>query len=80
MDGITVFQLKSHIEKYYQALKRKLKDRTYQSQPVKRAPIPKPDGSTRYLGISCAIGLYNRLSSLRSNTIRKDIVLWRIVI
>jgi len=54
-DGITVFELKDHMNKYYQSLKRKLKDGTYQPQPVKRVAIPKRDGSKRYLGIPCVL-------------------------
>lgn len=34
-DGITVYQLKAHMHKYYQPLKRKLKDGSYQSHLVK---------------------------------------------
>lgn len=55
VDGITVAQLKSHMKKYYEPLKRKLKDGTYQPQPVKRVSIPKPDGSKRHLGIPCVL-------------------------
>jgi RNA-directed DNA polymerase len=55
VDGITVNQLKSHMEKYLQPLKQKLMDGTYQPQPVKRVAIPKPDGSKRYLGIPCVL-------------------------
>lgn len=55
VDGITVYQLKGHMEKYYQPLKQKLKDGTYQPQPVKRVAIPKTDGSKRYLGIPCVL-------------------------
>ena len=55
VDGITVYQLKSHMEKYLQPLKQKLMDGTYQPQPVKRVAIPKPDGSKRYLGIPCVL-------------------------
>ena len=51
IDGITVYQLKGHMEKYFEPLKRKLKDGTYQPQPVKRVAIPKSDGSKRNLGI-----------------------------
>ena len=36
-------------------MKQKLKDGTYQPQPVKRVAIPKPDGSKRYLGIPCVL-------------------------
>lgn len=51
VDGLTVYELKSHMTKHYEPLKRKLRDGTYQPQPVKRVAIPKPDGSKRYLGI-----------------------------
>lgn len=51
VDGITVHQLKEHMEKYLEPLKKKLQDGTYQPQPVKRVAIPKPDGSKRNLGI-----------------------------
>jgi len=51
VDEITVYELKSHMTKYYEPLKRKLKDGTYSPQPVKRVAIPKADGSKRYLGI-----------------------------
>lgn len=52
IDGITVYQLKGHMEKYSPELKR---NGTYQPQPVKRVAIPKPDGSKRYLGIPCVL-------------------------
>src|SRR5699024_3410261 len=55
IDGITVFELKEHMGKYYQSLKRKVKEGTYQPQPVKRVAIPKRDGSKRYLGIPCVL-------------------------
>lgn len=55
IDGITVFELREHMEKYYQSLKRKLKEGIYQPQPVKRVAIPKRDGSKRYLGIPCVL-------------------------
>ncbi|WP_461180866.1 group II intron reverse transcriptase/maturase [Virgibacillus kimchii] len=51
VDGITVYQLKGHMTKYYQPLKQKLRDGSYQPQPVKRVAIPKSDGTKRYLGI-----------------------------
>lgn len=55
VDGITVYQLKSHMSKYYEPLKQKLRDGSYQPQPVKRVAIPKSDGSKRYLGIPCVL-------------------------
>lgn len=55
VDGVTVYQLKGHMEKYFQPLKQKLKDGSYQPQPVKRVAIPKADGSKRNLGIPCVL-------------------------
>jgi group II intron reverse transcriptase/maturase len=53
VDGITFYQLYGHMQKYYKPLKRKLKDGSYQPQPVKRVEIPKNDGTKdkRKLGI-----------------------------
>ncbi len=51
VDGITIYELKGHMLKYYDQLKQKLNDGTYKPQPVKRVAIPKTDGSKRYLGI-----------------------------
>lgn len=55
VDGITTDQLKSHLLKYEEPLKQKLKDGSYQPQPVRRVAIPKADGSKRYLGIPCVL-------------------------
>ena len=55
VDGITVNQLKGHMTKYIEPLKQKVRNGTYQPQPVKRVAIPKPDGSKRYLGIPCVL-------------------------
>ena len=55
IDGITVQELKSHMRKHFEPLRKKLKDGTYQPQPVKRVAIPKADGSKRYLGIPCVL-------------------------
>ncbi len=55
IDGITVDELFGHMQKYYKPLKRKLRDGSYQPQPVKRVEIPKPDGSKRKLGIPCVL-------------------------
>jgi len=55
VDGITVHELKSHLWKYFEPLKIKLRDGTYQPQPVKRVAIPKSDGTKRYLGIPCVL-------------------------
>ncbi|MFA8437366.1 hypothetical protein [Pueribacillus sp. YX66] len=41
VDGITVYELKSYMSKFYEPLKQKLRDGTYQLQPVKRVAKPK---------------------------------------
>src|SRR5699024_9296065 len=51
VDGITVDQLFGHMKRYYQPLRRKLRDSIYRPQPVKRAYFPKEDGTKRKLGI-----------------------------
>src|SRR5699024_10886302 len=55
VDGITIYELETHMRKCYEPLKQKLKDGTYQPQPVKRVASPKPSGSKRYLGIPCVL-------------------------
>src|SRR5690625_2886210 len=55
VDGITVYEQERHTLKYVKPLQRKLKEGTYEPQPVKRVPIPKPDGTKRYLGIPCVL-------------------------
>ena len=55
VDRITVHELKSHLRKHFEPLKIKLRDGTYQPQPVKRVAIPKSDGTKRYLGIPCVL-------------------------
>ena len=55
IDGITVYELKAHMQTYYRSLKSKLLNGTYQPQPVKRVAIPKKDGTKRYLGIPCVL-------------------------
>lgn len=53
VDGITVEQLDEHMAKYFPYIIQKLKDGTYQPQPVRRVEIPKPNGGKRLLGIPC---------------------------
>lgn len=53
VDGITVEELDEHMAKYYPYLIRKLKEGTYQPQPVRRVEIPKSNGGKRLLGIPC---------------------------
>jgi len=53
-DGHTIKDIeKMSVEKYVQAVQRKLK--FYQPKPVRRVEIPKPNGKMRPLGIPCII-------------------------
>jgi RNA-directed DNA polymerase len=50
-DGMTVDELPGHLREHWASLKAQLLAGTYQPQPVKRQPIPKPGGGVRELGI-----------------------------
>lgn len=51
VDGVTVSDLKSHVEENFWKIKEALLTGKYQPQPVKRVEIPKPNGGVRQLGI-----------------------------
>jgi len=51
VDGMTVKQLPGYLAKQWPVIRDQLLHGTYQSQPVKRVEIPKPDGGMRKLGI-----------------------------
>ncbi|WP_258038943.1 reverse transcriptase domain-containing protein, partial [Tetragenococcus halophilus] len=53
-DGMDVDEVEAHIEKWYEPLRKKLLQGTYQPQPVKQVEIPKSNGDKRKLGIPCA--------------------------
>jgi RNA-directed DNA polymerase len=53
VDGVTKALYGQHLEDNLQALHQQLQQRAYRPQPVRRVEIPKDDGSTRPLGISC---------------------------
>ena len=53
VDGVTKARYGQHLEDNLQALHRKLHQRAYRPQPVRRVEIPKDNGGTRPLGISC---------------------------
>ena len=53
VDGVTKAMYGQHLEDNLQALHQKLHQMAYRPQPVRRVEIPKDDGSTRPLGISC---------------------------
>lgn len=51
VDDMPVQNLRPHIMKHWDSLKRGLLEGTYEPQPVRRVEIPKPDGGVRLLGI-----------------------------
>ncbi|MFC6202969.1 group II intron reverse transcriptase/maturase [Lactiplantibacillus nangangensis] len=55
IDGMTIEQLSEYIYKHRDELLESLRNETYYPKPVKRVEIPKPDGSTRKLGIPTVI-------------------------
>ena len=54
-DGMTVEDLPGHLRAHWPGVKAQLLAGTYQPQPVKRRPIPKPGGGVRELGIPCVL-------------------------
>jgi len=53
VDGVTKAMYAKDVEENLQALHRHLHQMSYRPQPVRRVEIPKEDGTTRPLGISC---------------------------
>lgn len=53
VDGVTKTMYGHNLEGNLQSLHQRLHQMSYRPQPVRRVEIPKEDGSTRPLGISC---------------------------
>lgn len=53
VDGVTKAMYAQNLEANLQDLHRRLHQMSYRPQPVRRVEIPKDDGSTRPLGMSC---------------------------
>jgi group II intron reverse transcriptase/maturase len=51
IDGMTVDELPQYLKHHWLEIRAQLESGTYRPKPVKRVDIPKPDGSTRPLGI-----------------------------
>lgn len=55
IDGMTVQELGDYLKEHRQELLASLRNGTYQPRPVKRVEIPKPNGSTRKLGVPTVV-------------------------
>jgi RNA-directed DNA polymerase len=55
IDGMTVDELPGYLKEQWPSLRAQLLNGGYKPQPVKRVPIPKPDGGVRNLGIPTAL-------------------------
>ena len=51
IDGMSVAELKTHLQQNWKQIKEKLETGKYKPQPVRRVEIPKPGGGVRKLGI-----------------------------
>ena len=51
VDGLSIAATSAHLKTHWPQIRGQLLDGTYRPQPVRRVQIPKPDGSTRDLGI-----------------------------
>jgi RNA-directed DNA polymerase len=65
IDGMTVDELPGYLEEHWPNLRAQLLNGTYQPQPVKRVPIPKPDGGARNLGIPTALDRFVQQAMLQ---------------
>ncbi len=55
VDGLDIAQTGQHLKHAWPTIRQQLMDGTYRPMPVRRAGIPKPDGSERELGIPTVI-------------------------
>ena len=51
VDGMKYTELKEHLVRNGENIKKQLRSRKYKPQPVRRVEIPKPDGGVRNLGV-----------------------------
>ena len=51
VDGMKYTELKEHLFKNGEEIKKQFRNRKYKPQPVRRVEIPKPDGGVRNLGV-----------------------------
>jgi RNA-directed DNA polymerase len=51
IDGVTIEEYEGHLEENLKELVKRMKEKSYRPQPVRRVYIPKPNGDKRPLGI-----------------------------
>ena len=51
VDGLPIEEFAAYAQNHWSEIRRALNDGSYRPEPVKRVPIPKPDGGERHLGI-----------------------------
>lgn len=51
VDGMTVEELRQHLQRHWPSIRTKLDAKAYAPSPVRRVAIPKPEGGERLLGI-----------------------------
>jgi RNA-directed DNA polymerase len=55
VDGMEVGELRAHLQAHWVEIRERLREGSYQPQPVRRVEIPKPDGGVRELGIPTVV-------------------------
>jgi len=72
VDGMTVDQLKAHLRTHWPAILQRLLDGQYTPEPVKQVLIPKPDGSSRTLGIPTVVDRFIQQALLQALTPKRS--------
>ena len=67
IDGMTVDALPEYLQHHWLNLRDQLIAGTYKPQPVRRVEIPKPDGTTRPLGIPTVLDRFRKPSHCASD-------------
>jgi hypothetical protein len=68
VDGMTVDQLKTDLRIHWPEIRQRLLDGQYTPEPVKQVLIPKPDGSSRTLGIPTVVDRFIQQALLQALT------------
>src|SRR6201984_3952585 len=55
VDGMTIDDARDYLREHWPSIRSQLLAGTYQSQPVRRVEIPKPDGGVRKIRVPCGV-------------------------